>query len=233
MNIKTHYENTIKTEIEIMIQEVDSGIGNNDNIREYHQGWRVFFSPVIFKPKVLLIGINPGAGAAGLIDIDFWDGSEMFEYTNPEYSFALARETKAAFHEAGLDEVLATSTVKTNYFFLSTKKEKDLYEITSWLGRGAGTGKELLGDKLFRKSGEWTKSLIQLVQPEVIICEGKTAYENVAGLFPEYGEYDWANDCGYTIVPAENLIIIGYSRMISRIKNKSELAKLLKRFVKA
>ena len=231
MNIQQEYEATVKPEIEALIEEVNQGIGSNQDIRDYHQGWRVFFSPVIYKPKVLLIGINPGAGAPGLHDLGFWDGSEMFEYTNPEYSFALARETQDAFSQAGLDDVLATSTVKTNYFFLSTTKEKDLYEITSWLGRSSGAADELLGDKLFRKSAEWTKSLIKLIQPEVIVCEGKGAYENVTELFPEYGEYNWANDCGYTVVPSENLVIIGYSRMLSRIKNKPALAELLKRFV--
>lgn len=199
MNIQEAYEGTIKPQIEALAKEVDQAIGDEGSAKELHQGWRVFFSPVIHKPKVLLIGINPGAGQAGAKDFDFWDGSEMFEYTNPEYSFALARETREAFAEAGLIEVLTSSTVKTNFFFLSTANEDDLYKITTHLGRSTGKSQELLGDKIFHKSAQWTKELIALLQPEVIVCEGKTAYNNVTDLFPEYGEHAWDDDCGYTI----------------------------------
>lgn len=230
MNIQDKYEGTIKPQIEALAQEIDKATKGTDLFKEF--GWRVFFSPVFYKPKVMLIGINPGAGQGDNRDFDFWDGSVMFEYTNPEYSFALARETNEAFAQAGLTEVLKSSTVKTNYFFLSTTNEKDLYKITSHLGRSSDNAKELLGDKVFRKSAEWTKELIELLQPEVIVCEGKGAYDNVTELFPDYGEYAWDDDCGYTIIPGKNLTIIGYSRMISRIIDKPALAKLLKRFVK-
>ena len=233
MNIQNTYDSAIRPEIETLDAEIQKAISGNALIEEYHKGWRVFFSPVIHRPKVLLIGINPGAGQAGVKDFDFWDETFLFEYVNPEENnYALARETIDAFSQASLVDVLETSTVKTNFYFLSTTKESELYEITSHLGRALDGNQEMLGDKVFRKSAEWTKRLIDLIEPGVIVCEGKGAYEKVTELFPEYGESDWTNDCGYTIVPASNLVIIGYGRMSSRIRNKPELANLLKRFIK-
>ena len=232
MSIQNTYESTIKPEIEALDAEIQKAISGNALIEEHHKGWRVFFSPVIHRPKVLLIGINPGAGQAGVKDFDFWDDTQQFEYTNPKYSFSIARETVDAFSQASLTAVLETSTVKTNFYFLSTTKESELYEITSYLGRTLNGNHEMLGDKVFRKSAEWTKRLIGLIEPGVILCEGKEAYQKVTELFPEYSESNWANDCGHTIVPTNNLVIIGYSRRLSQIRNKPELAKLLNRFVK-
>lgn len=232
MDIQNEYK-IIQSQIEAFAKEVDLAVSKDTEIQGYHQGWRVFFSPVVHKPKVLLIGINPGAGQAGVKDFEFWDGSEQFEYTNPKYNFALARETTDAFNQAGLADVLKNSTVKTNYFFLSTTSEKDLYKITDYLGRGSDEHGEKLGESIFTKAGTWTKKLIELIQPEVIVCEGKEAYQNVTDLFPDYGDYaEWQDGVAYTAVPANNLVIIGYSRLFSNIKDKAALAALLKKFVK-
>ena len=232
MNIQAQYEAEIKPEVEALASEIGQAISHNTSIEAYHKGWRVFFSPVFHNPKVLLIGINPGGGQAGVEDYEFWDESYLFEYVNPEENnYALARETNAVFAEAGLTEILQHSTVKTNFFFLSTTELADLYQITTFLGRGSNTNQEFLGDKFFRKSYQWTKHLIDIIQPEVIVCEGKEAYKNVTDLYPEFGEYDWQGECGYTVVPSQKLVIIGYNRRGSRILDKVGLAKLLERFV--
>lgn len=231
MNIQLQYEAKIRPEIEYFAEKVSIAIESNQFIKQYDKGWRVFFSPVVHKPKVLLISINPGAGQSGTKDFGFWDGSEIFEYTNPEYSFSLARETNAVFNQAGLAEVLKNSTVKTNYFFLSATYEKDLYRITDYLGRVVNETIERLGELVFTKSAEWTRQLIKLIQPEVIVCEGKGAYDNVISLFHNFGEYNWKEGCGYATVTDEKLVIIGYSRRFSIIRNKPALIELLKQFV--
>lgn len=232
MSLHRAYEESIRPEIEALVAEVAAALEKNPALRVYYQGWRVFFSPVFARPKVLFIGINPGNGQSGNIDLTYWGQKEIFEYTNPAYSFTLARETRAAFEEAGLADVLATAAVKTNYFFLSTTRAADLYALAQGLGRAAGGQEEQLGDKLYRKSAEWTRRLIELLAPQTIVCEGKVAYEYVQALFPAEGRVQvWEQNCGYTLFSNQPLVLIGYGRLMSRIRNRAALAQLLKRFV--
>ncbi|RPD44873.1 hypothetical protein DNI29_19420 [Hymenobacter sediminis] len=231
MTFQEEYTTTIQPEVDTLVHEVAAALSTKRDIANYNKGWRVFFGPIMSQPKVLIIGINPGNGQPGVVDIALWEDEEVFEYTNPEYNFALARETRSVFTEAGLLDVLTTATVKTNYYFLSTTKERDLYKITDSLGRTLQHEEEALGDKFFRKSAEWTKRLIELLEPQVILCEGKVAYENVIDLFPQHGEQTWENHCGFTALPDQGLTVVGYSRRWSNIKDKPGLARLLRRFV--
>jgi uracil-DNA glycosylase len=239
MIVCEQYDQLIRPEIESLIKEVEAALPQDSVMREACKGWRVFFSPLISKPKILFIGINPGNGQEGMIDLDYHD-KERLEYLQYwddetqryiESTYSLAKETKEAFKLAGLSEVLEESAVKTNFFFLSTVAEKDLYTLTTYLGRGKS--EVLLGDKIFSKAYEWTRKLIEIIEPQIVICEGKTAYNNVTDLFPVFGEWkDWEDNCAYTLVPTQNLAIIGYSRTFSNINNKPALASLLQRFIK-
>jgi len=51
---------------------------------------------------------------------------------------------------------------------------------------GKSKNGNLLGDKVFTKSYEWTKKLIEIIEPEIIICEGKTAYEMLHQLLHDH-----------------------------------------------
>ncbi|MBT2557505.1 hypothetical protein J7E24_06890 [Hymenobacter sp. ISL-91] len=231
MSIRNEYENQIGIEVETLAKNINKALLEDEYVKNLYHGWRVMFSPMFEKPDILIIGINPGNGQSGVEDWGFWSEDEIFEYTNPEYSFALARETKEVFERAGLSSILEKSTVKTNYYYLSTTKESDLYIITDHLAN-TGSSDDNLRKVFFDKSASWTKTFIDIVNPKLILCEGKSAYDNVTDLFPEYGECDWQNDCGYTIVPKEKIVIIGYSRRYSGIKNKEALTDLLVRFCK-
>ncbi len=239
MTIHENYNHLIKPEIEALKDEVESALSKVGPVADYLKGWRVFFSPLLEKPKVLFIGINPGAGEEGddlEDDKDRLEYLQYFDYEAEAYreaTYSLARETKAVFRSAGLFEALEKSAVKTNFFFLSTTTEKEVYKITDFLGRSKHH--ELLGDKVFAKAADWTRRLIELIEPEIIICEGKSTYNNVTdlALFQEYGEWqNWDNGLAYTTVLKQNLIIIGYSRRFSSIRNKEGLAKLLQQFLK-
>jgi hypothetical protein len=234
--IQEKYDNEIKLGIKSFISEVENELLKDESIKGLFKGWRVFFSPLIHMPKVLFIGINPGNGQSGVTDLDYFKDSSKLEYIEYENksgsyiqsTYSLARETKEVFNEANLLEVLENSSVKINFFFLSTTSERDLYRLTDFLGRGG----EKIGEQLFRKSAEWTRQLIKLIEPEVVICEGRQAFKNVTDLFKKSEPESWANNCGYVKVKSnKELVILGYSRRWSRIRNKDELIKLLKRFL--
>jgi hypothetical protein len=229
--VQEEYEASIRPEIDALVVEVAEAIAANPRVQPFYQGWRVFFGPVLARPKVLLIGINPGNGQAGIVDTEFWGNDLPFEYL--QYDYALARETREVFAAAGLAKVLATATMKTNYCFLSTTQANELEQLTDGLGRTADKQDDL-GNIVYHKSNEWTKRLISLVKPQTIICEGKMAYEAVRPLLPaQSAEETWdpSQECGFAVFPDLDLTLIGYSRLQSRIRNKPALATLLRRFV--
>lgn len=127
---------------------------------------KVFLSPFYSETKILFIGINPGEGEK----INCVEESDKFEYL--EYDFKLARETREVFKIANKSHLLDENVVKTNFYYLVTKSEKDIYQFTDKLPKD-------LRDEFFLKSYEWTNWIVKLTNPKIIICEGKTAYENV------------------------------------------------------
>jgi hypothetical protein len=228
--IQEEYDQRIRPEIDALVAEVAAAVAKNPAVQPFYKGWRVFFGPVLSRPKVLLVGINPGNGQEGIVDTEFWGPDLPFEYT--AYSYTLARESKEAFAAAGLDGVFADATMKTNYCFLSTTRADELEQLTDGLGRSAD-GQEDLGQKVYRKSDEWTLRLLALLQPQVVVCEGKTAYDWVRRLLEASAEENWdkASECGYAQFPEHSFTLIGYSRLQSHIRNKTALAYLLQRFV--
>ena len=173
-----------------------------------------FFSPLIYKPKVLFIGINPGGGEDEVFDCDY-DKGEL-EYLHNDYT--LAKETKKVFKLADRYELLFKS-VKTNYYYLGTSDYNEIFQITNFLGRG----KNDLGEKFLLKSREWTKLLIEIIEPELIICEGKEAYALVTDLFMQ--KIKMEQDVEQIYADEIKANIIGYKRVgRSYIKNKTKLA---------
>lgn len=230
--IQAEYDGRLRPEIDALFAEVAAAVAANPAVQPFFKGWRVFFGPVISQPKVLLIGINPGNGQEGSRDTDFWGNDWEFEYT--QYDYPLARETREMFAAAGLADVLATDTVKTNYCFLSTTRAAELEQLTDGLGRTAD-GQEDLGARVYRKSDEWTMRLISLLNPQAVVCEGKMAYDWVRRLFPANSvEEKWhkAQACGYALFPEQDRMLIGYSRTPFSIRDKSATAELLRRFIR-
>lgn len=206
-DVKNHYEYIVEK------------LNDNQDIGNLLLGVRVFFSMIIFNPKIYFIGINPGYGKQG-IEID---EEHMLEYINEKCNnYRLAQETLDVFTTIGRMNILRESSFKTNGFFLTTKKESELYKITDYLGRGEGE----LGELIFKNMFKWTKELIEIINPKIIICEGNGAFVNLCiSLNINLVGYEWSDDC--IKIKYGNQIIIGYKRIWSNIKNKSKLALLI------
>lgn len=211
---KQNYE-TIKEDIGQFLDLVKLNINDNQIAKEKFLGYRVFYSPLIINPTVLFIGINPGAGQL----CEYLDPEERFEYL--DYDFTLAKETKQVFSEIGCSHILENSAVKINYYYIITPTETELYNFTALL-------EPTLGRQFYEKSGEWTKRMISLINPKIIICEGRRAYDKVTELYQGDWKETKLSDCWLYENPENNITVVGYSRRYSNIKNKSELAELLK-----
>jgi hypothetical protein len=207
---------------EILIKE----ISKNEEILELYLGNRIFFSNIIENPIIYLLGINPGGGIIG----DDFEPLSKLEYVDEEClknGYRLAEETREVFNRINRMDILENSTFKTNVFFITTRKQSDLYKITDFLGRGENE----LGDEIFQKAYKWTKELIETISPKIIICEGVQALKDLSISYClNYSAFEWKNDC--TKMVSNNKIIIAYKRNWSNIRNKDELASLLKEGLK-
>lgn len=81
----------LKIEIEQLYTEVFKAVSDEPTIKDLLKGCKVFYSPLIYKPDVMFIGINPGPGEEDVFDCEYIDKGEL-EYLH--YDYDLAKETK-------------------------------------------------------------------------------------------------------------------------------------------
>ncbi|HOP05467.1 MAG TPA: hypothetical protein PL017_14075 [Tenuifilaceae bacterium] len=212
--------NKLKEEVDSSIQEIESDEDAMKRIEKYYRGVQILFSNLTHRPKIMLIGINPGEGyykqqgkRVRKLDIQ-----EKLEYAYPCYKYALAINTRKLFELAGCSNHLA-DTVKTNCFFLATQNEVNLYKMLSKL-------KEF---KLYKKSSDWLNRLIEMVEPEIIICEGKSAFDRVV----KNRSCNVIINKHFCYAECNGYRIIGYRRLRSSIRDIEEVAKKLKEILTA
>ncbi|TCC97484.1 hypothetical protein EZ449_21945 [Pedobacter frigidisoli] len=183
-------------------------------------GFKVWYSNLIKNPKILIIGINPGKNEkTTAMNINFRPSDEL-EYLADKPNYRLAMQMKKAFAAAELSDVLFNSTMKTNYYHIITDQMNHIQTLNK-VYKG-------LGKRYNTQSALIIKQLINIIQPEYIICEGKSIYRKVCSLYQDPSESNWSNDCGFSSFSNGEPTIIGFARIRSNIKNIPEVAKLLK-----
>ncbi len=212
--------NQLKEEVDSTVREIESDENTMKSIVKYYKGVQILFSNLTHRPKIMLVGINPGEGyykqhgkRVRKLDIQ-----EKLEYAYSCYKYSLARNTRKLFELADCSNYLA-DTVKTNCFFLATQNEADLYKMLSKL-------KEF---KLYKKSSDWLNRLIEMVNPEIIICEGKSAFDRVV----KNRNCDIIINKHYCYAECNGYQIIGYRRLRSSIRDIEEVAKKIKEILTA
>tara|TARA_R100000988_G_scaffold52441_1_gene25720 strand:+ start:313 stop:1035 length:723 start_codon:yes stop_codon:yes gene_type:complete len=207
-------------------------IDANEVSKSLYGGFYVWDSKYIENPEIMFIGINPGNGNPNnsgkvitepenqISYMEFLDGE------NPNYRLAI--ETIKSFEMAGysipeIRELLNEKSIKTNYYYLITKNQTDISKCINQLDNYSFKD-------FWQKSYDWTGQLIELTNPKVIVCEGKSVFDTIMD-YDDVSETGWKNDCGYCVRP-NGQTIIGYSRNRSNIKNKDGFSELIKRFIK-
>ncbi len=215
MELLIEYEK-IKKEVESFNSKILSESELKKQIEKYYKGIQVMFSPITEKPKIMFIGINPGAGFfnENNRNVKRFSPLNKNEYSHGEYR--LAQQTRRLFELAELTEQDLANSVKSNCFFFATKSEKELYQFLS----------HLKSKKVYTKSEKWINNLVSIIQPEIIICEGKSAFEQfIKGKKCEF-EKEKEKEVLYT--KWNNIDIIGYKRNFSNIIDIENVAKKLK-----
>lgn len=183
------------------------------------QGFKVWYSNNINNPEILLLGINPGINEGGEnrpINIDF---SSELEYLADNPNYTLANQIKKAFANADFSDVLRTSTMKTNFYHLITPKMSDLDKLSKI--------KDGLRKEYERDSEIIIKSLIETLNPKYIICEGVSVFWKLVSIYNGHEELEWIDDNGYCKIASSKLVILGFARRRSYIKNMAGLSNLL------
>lgn len=172
---------------------------------------------MVHNPKFMFVGINPGAGYYNHYKKLVKRFSPLAYHEYYKGSYRLAQQTRKLFKLAKLSETDLISSVKSNNFFIATTSEDELYRLLSHF-------KE---ENIYWKSSIWIHELIRLVNPQIIICEGKSAFhrlvknETVIESSTEFYHYaKWGTKH-----------ILGYNRTFSYILNIEEVAEKLKEIV--
>ena len=216
LEIKTTVEkyNVIAEEVRTFIKQYEPLLSQTD----IYFGTQILYSPAVYKPKFMFIGINPGAGYfnSEKKNVEEFGEQDEFEYTDDNESYRLKNETNELFKLAGCHGELEDS-VKTNCYFLATRKQKDLDILATMFYEHK--------INLHEMSAIWVRKIIEIIEPKIIICEGKSAYGRVTCnvLNCPSSPSDWENGVGY-VHAKQNIHVIGYERSWSNIKYKEKVA---------
>lgn len=217
----------LKNEVESIRKIILESRKYNQKVKELYKGCFTLFSPLLCNPTIMFFGINPGAGyykKTGILmrDTDL-DPTETFEYLEAmdNYDYTLARQTRIVFENTSYYHLLKMS-VKTNCFYFATQGTNELWPLLNTINRD-------IGINLYKLSEKWSKQMIEMVNPKIILCEGAYSYRFICKL---YGlPLKWSNNISYQKSP-QSKIIIGYKRRFSNIINKNGLSTLLENELK-
>lgn len=229
MTAEVYYHTIMKPEIKLFHSEVMEKLNTNEEVKKLYCGWKVWFSPIIDEPEILFIGINPGQGEGG--DLTLEPDGEL-QYIYDKSNWPLKNDTLEVFKELE-DIVDLGNCIKTNYYYLATKDSStDNFEpLTKFLGREKGNNG--LGDRFFKNSKKWTRQILNIIKPKLIICEGKQAFNLVTEYALEIKMETNGDDVYTTYNKTLGTNILGYNREWKRagIKNKSLLKEKIRELI--
>ncbi|BAH76491.1 hypothetical protein [Solidesulfovibrio magneticus] len=192
---------------------------HDSEIDKLYKGCQVFYGPLIKKPEVLFVGLNPGSGYYGEhgLRVQKFDPEIELEYIKGNYS--LAREIKDVFKKAQKSEKLDCST-KINHYFLATDNQRDLWKLL-------GLIKNNFQLDIDSVSKECAMVIVSECMPKIIVCEGKKSFELFVDRFNVRVDSCslWKDGCASTEFNGAK--VIGFKRLFSNIVDKDSLSSLL------
>jgi hypothetical protein len=226
-NKKELYEE-LKQKVSVFIEEFNDKTKNDKVIDDLLCGWRILYSDIKEHCDVLLVGINPGSGekiGARNYELDALEKLEYIDDSRNKYSLSFL--VNRIFEKAGLFELLENSTMKTNTKFYASYGTDELSEFENHLAENhIELYKELMGNNKI-----WIKELVNIIQPKIIIAEGKAAFLYLDDEIFTNENNDWTNIITWNgVVGAwkrnDGLVLFGFSRRRGNFDD--EIAEYLK-----
>jgi len=205
---------TIENEVRDFALLLKKAIGENKEITSLLLGWKIFYSPIVINSKIVFIGINPGGGDTGNPFVYYNEEHKIIEYLDDERNdYMLAKNTKKIFNKIDKFNLLE-NTVKMNTKFYATVGVGEMKIFEDFLYRNH---RELY-NHLIENNKKWTKELIAIINPENIICEGKSAFDFMDDLYDDGDnwtktlDYDTNKYCGNFKRKSDGMNLFGYTR---------------------
>ena len=169
---------TIISNLTLQARDIDKKLNElyktDAEIQALYRGTSLWYSPIVENPEVMFLGINPGAGFYNNNNhqlCHFFEPLKLMEYTDPKQDYQLKWEWMYVFGEKGLNRLdVLSKSVKTNFCYLATEDEAALKKLFTQI-RGK------LNIAPYEIFGNWTRQIIQQINPKLLICEGKDALE--------------------------------------------------------
>ncbi len=139
---------------------------------DFEAGYAIFYSPIHYFPKIMIIGYNPGGDKNSFdrkVASQIPETHDYFSHINsPKEDYPLAKKMRHIFESAQLTDYLKQS-VKLNLYFFRTKKAVDLKD-----GKHI---REFFHPKI--------KEIIDRLRPHWVITEGFKTFRELLNLLDE------------------------------------------------
>ena len=223
---------TIISNLTLQAKDIDKKLNElyktDVKIQALYRGTSLWYSPIVENPEVMFLGINPGAGFYNNNNhqlCHFFEPLKIMEYTDPKQDYQLKWEWMYVFGEKGLNRLdVLSKSVKTNFCYLATEDEAALKKLFTQI-RGK------LNIAPYEIFGNWTRQIIQQINPKLLICEGKDALEFLKTWSFKNEYKDEAPVNGLKKGTIGNIKVLQVSRTYSTLKNAdsiiSEIGKLI------
>ena len=211
---------TIISNLTQQAKEIDAKLNElyktDSEIRALYRGTSLWYSSIVENPEVMFLGINPGAGFYNNNNqtlCHFFETLKIMEYVDESQSYQLKWEWHYVFGERGLNRMdLLEKSVKTNFCYLATEDEKKLERLFTQI-RGK------LDIAPYEVFGNWTRQVVQEINPKLLICEGAKALEWMARWsFKDEYKSELKNDY-MEKGRIGNIQVLRFNRVFSTFKN--------------
>ena len=223
---------TIISNLTLQAKDIDKKLNElyktDAEIQALFRGTSLWYSPIVENPEVMFLGINPGAGFYNNNNhqlCHFFEPLKIMEYTDPKQDYQLKWEWMYVFGEKGLNRLdVLSKSVKTNFCYLANEDEAALKKLFTQI-RGK------LNIAPYEIFGNWTRQVIQQINPKLLICEGKDALEFLKTWSFKDEYKDETPVDGLKKGTIGNIKVLQVSRTYSTLKNAdsiiSEIGKLI------
>ena len=215
----------LQNEVDTIATQIEEICKTDSEINDLYFGTQIYLSPLKSQMDLMFIGINPGAGSFN------HSGKkphrvqplEKSEYETEEYN--LQREWLDVFgKDYGINNLeLLYNGFKTNCCFFATENTEKLKKLKSKL-------KYTYKIDLKQFETKWIRTLINYVDPKIIICEGYEAFDYLKTFFSTE-EYQFSNveewDTRKVAYLNSGCIVLGFKRIYSNLASKDNVVATL------
>ncbi len=222
-----------KKQVNEYLNSLNHELQKDEKAKELYYGFDVIDGMLIKNPLILFVGINPGKGN-GERHFEVKMESNRISYLDvfnteveDKYDYPLAKNTiklliGAGYAEDEIIKLLTKSCVKTNLYHVITDKEDDIKNIF-------GSISSINIKDYYDISSMFCVELIKLINPKIVIFEGKSAYNQiVVECYEEVNSWDENLGFGHFYDQSLDLHLIGYARTYSNINSIDNVASKLK-----